>query len=155
MPKKKDPMAGLPEGKLTLEQARQVINAHRDAERAEERKRLLPLIGRYFKYRNNYGRDSAGWWLYAHVTGVDAMPMCTGWTFQRTENDSVEIDFGGRSTITIRPDGANANWTEIPAAEFWRAYRDVQAWVAKKATAARKQKAVRSLRRQQSASEGK
>jgi len=125
---KKDPMVGLPEGHLTLDEARAVVNAHREAERAAERDKLLPLMGRYFKYRNNYGiSGKGGWWLYAHVTGVDGTPMCTGWTFQRDENGRIEIEPNGRSTITIRPEGSG--WQEIKAAEFWKAAEQIKASV--------------------------
>lgn len=147
---KKDPFAGIPEGKLTLEQARQVINAHHEAERAIARENLLPLVGKYFKYWNNYGvgGKSRGWWLYAQVTGVDAVPMCTGWTFQRDENGSFEIQTESRSTITIRPEGSG--WEEIGPSEFWMAAKQVRRLLDAQLTEPKKRRAL--VRRQRSSS---
>lgn len=124
---KKDPMDGLPGGHLTLEQARQVIDAHRQAEREAERAELQRLVGRYFKYWNNYGVSGKdGWWLYAQVTGVDEIAWCTGRSFQVTEDGNVEV-MTSRACATIKKGQRSVDgWTEISAAEFWKAWQQTQ-----------------------------
>lgn len=116
------------EGKLTLEQAREVLNAHRDAEREVERQERLALVGRYFKYWNNYGvgGKTSGWWLYAQVTGVDELAWATGRAFQISEDGNVEV-MTSRACATIKKGTKSYDgWTEITAADFWKAWRQTQ-----------------------------
>lgn len=106
---------------ITLEQAQAVVNAHREAERAEKIKAARALIGRCFKYRNSYGVGGPHekWWLYAIATGVDALGTVVALSFQRTSNDTIEIENKARIFI-------GSGYEEIRPAEFWKAAAQIR-----------------------------
>jgi hypothetical protein len=99
--------------KITLDQARKVIEAHHEAERRATRKENRRLVGRFYKYRNTYGSGDA-WWLYGAVTGVDEFGRVTGWKFERTSLERIEISLDDSMHV-------NTGWKEIGASEFWGA----------------------------------
>lgn len=106
---------------VTLEEAKAVIAAfHKE----ETRKRVAEnraLIGKFFKYRNSYGSGEK-WWLYVAVTGVDGGGTPTGWRFQRTSNDTVEIE--RKTWLSGVPNGG---YQEITARAFWAEARKLRA----------------------------
>ncbi len=66
--------------------------------------------GRYFKYRNSYGGDNKGWWLYTKVVEVkpevvyeindgDATATYSGWSFQTDTHKQVSIEKNRRSYL--------------------------------------------------------
>lgn len=103
---------------ITLEQARAVVNAHKEAEYAARVEENSLLIGKCFKYRNSYGAgsDIGPWWAYFQVTGVSDLGVPLAWSFQQIPGGDVEI----RKESTAYISEGNG-YREVPAPEFWRA----------------------------------
>lgn len=98
-----------------IQQARNVLALAREAKEVAEQAKALTYVGRFFKYSNSYSLEEGGrWWLYGAVTGAN-YGTPTGWTFQRTVSDIVEIKV--QELINV----AFGGWVEIPAEEFWAA----------------------------------
>lgn len=96
----------------TLLEKRSRLKKELDALAKAERKEIIEqhypqfkkrFEGKYFKYRNRYGGDSKGWWLYTKVTeikpefvydtgGNGITSHYRGWSFQVTEDGNISID---------------------------------------------------------------
>lgn len=106
-------------GSLTTEELRQLCGQVRsqiyDRENGEKREANQKLIGKCYRYRNNYGGDSKPWWLYQCVTGVGENGELTGIAFQN--------DGKGRSTHEVGHLMESVLGEPITRAEFTRQYR--------------------------------
>lgn len=60
-------------------------------ERKEAFKHNKQYVGRFFKYRNNYGSGCPGWWLYVAVVGIDRNAQLIALQFQRTSKGIFEL----------------------------------------------------------------
>jgi len=79
-------------------------------DKAKDEARNSKLVGKCFKYRNSFSSPSAGWWLYAKVTGVDGR-WCIAFDFQKKEDETFEI----RTAQTFT---CGDGWGEISVKEF-------------------------------------
>ena len=98
-----------------------------DKREALERLAMIPdleknVIGKFFKYRNNYGGDDKGWWLYQYVIGFSGPdfnipnPTFKVFSFQTCTDGRTEIRHEKYSFhSSIGPD-------QITRGEFMRAY---------------------------------
>lgn len=86
----------------------------------EKRAKVLPLVGKCFKYRNSYSFGES-WWLYAIVIGTtEGQKMPRAITFQDDGQGQISIAYEHHgSTLT------NGGWTEIARSEFDRAVRAI------------------------------
>lgn len=100
---------------IELEAAKAVIAAHYAAEVQQRIAEHRPLIGKFFRHRNSYGGDRKKWWLYIAVTGVDDGGVPTGWTFQHTSGDVVQIE-----RVTWLSGVPHNGYQAISARSFWR-----------------------------------
>lgn len=92
---------------------------------------LIPLytkkfVGKCYKYKNSYGRDSKSWWLYAKITKVNSVnfrndeePMFDTIQIQKTSNNEISIEAKNYGYIR-EPD-----WIEITEKEFNTASRNI------------------------------
>lgn len=111
-----------------VQAAQTVIAEHRRLEQERERAARLPLVGKFFKYRNSYG-GGEDW--YAAVTGINEWTKPEGWSFQLTTRGSIGIEHRAfLSTLPLTSGG----WQEIPATEFWRQAQKVSTLVASRLT---------------------
>lgn len=81
---------------------------------AEENKKL---IGKCFVYINKYSDDSS-WSLYAMVESLNGSAI-TGWMFQHTSNNIIEITCDTDLNTIVR------NGKEIDIDCFWSAYQQI------------------------------
>lgn len=87
----------------------------RNAEQSAEAK---ALVGKCFKYRNNYGSDCPGWWLYSKVTKAgEYWPIC--FSFEETSRQMIEVKYEDHYHGT-------GNWKEITPKEFNAAWKALQ-----------------------------
>lgn len=96
------------------EEAVSIRNQLNKIETARRTKENRKQIGRCYKYRNTYGGDCPGWWLYMRITGGGYWMVSL--KFQHTSNNTYEVE---RDKTTMSLDG----WTEITRKEFdaeWR-----------------------------------
>jgi hypothetical protein len=99
------------------------LNKLRDA---ETRAQSQALVGKCFKYRNNYScpsKPSDYWWLYIKVTGLSGTWPKT-FEFQVDKYSRIEIK---TDTTRIRPDGG---YVEISSKEFADAWKRLQRRIA-------------------------
>lgn len=95
--------------------ARQELQDRKDA---DLNKQNAGLVGICQKYRNSYGGDSKGWWLYRRIISVDGQ-WCKAFRFQLTENSHIDFDLHIHDSI-------NSSWITIPEAEFTAAFELVE-----------------------------
>jgi hypothetical protein len=102
-----------------LTQARNELSEIESAERAAENAKL---VGRFFKYRNNYScpeKESDYWYLYTAVERTDADGGIRQFSFQTDKNGDIRIE----------PDqwhiGLLSGYAEIPFQEFDIAWQKV------------------------------
>jgi hypothetical protein len=97
---------------MTEQQLRKEAKRIRDALHKIESDRMAKenqaYLGKCFKYRNNYGPDCPGWWLYARVISVG--PDMKAFRFEETSTG----DFSANRGTYWGFDG----WTEIPEKTF-------------------------------------
>lgn len=97
---------------------------------AEEREEMLPFVGRYFKYRNNYScpqKPSDYWWMYFRVDKIHP----TGAELSCTQ---FEVDMYGK--IFIRPNekiykSILFGSREIKKSEYEKAWASIMAKINK------------------------
>lgn len=80
----------------------------------EENEKNTKLIGKCFKYRNNYGSECPGWWLYKKIIKVDKEIRI--FSFQLCEGGRFEIEKSGFLSYS--------NGQEITQIEFTNAWRE-------------------------------
>jgi len=103
----------------------QKLHAIRDAERYAENE---ALVGKTFRYRNNYScpeKPSDYWWLYARVQGIDSSGYLTVFCFETDKYGAVKI-----STDKYRFH-MNDGYQPVSVAKFNKAWRDLQRKIAK------------------------
>lgn len=101
-----------------LERQRAEINERIDEIQTAKAERVsAALVGRYFKYRNNYScpeSDEDYWWLYMKVTGFDGSRL-SGYSFQRDSDGKSFFDPAATTYNHL------SGYEEITAQEFIRA----------------------------------
>jgi hypothetical protein len=107
--------------KLTKEelqkQANEAWEKLREIEDREWREKNRDLVGKCFKYPNNYGSGYPGWWLYAKVTEAKARMGVKCFQFQTDCNGTIDIE-----RARMAPHIGSDNWKPIPVSEFNRAW---------------------------------
>lgn len=58
----------------------------------ETRQSNLRLVGKCFRYRNSYGFQCPGWWLYLRVYGLSECGTPLAFTFQHTATGRFETE---------------------------------------------------------------
>lgn len=119
------------EGKESLQQIIQAARVrlgtieHREAVAA-----MKPLVGKCFKYRNNYSlpkKPSDYWWLYLKIIAAKDGSAIT-FEFQTDQYGKVNIE--PRQTHYNRAPGPERGYQPISVGEFDRAWKAVQKRVA-------------------------
>lgn len=109
------------EARVSVAEARRIVQESMDAEKAREVAEKRKLIGRFYKYYNSYGGDYPRWWMYGRVEAVSESGYITGLTFQRTSRGIIEIEIEGPMHVHPESEGTGACWQPITASEFWKA----------------------------------
>lgn len=108
----------------TLKKRLAKVNAQQKAirDRFDEMELQLQLpklkkkyLGKYFKFRNSYGSDREGWWLYLFVKSIDATYHGRGCSFQ--------TDIHGKSEFELDAYISFGNLIEITDEEYTKALR--------------------------------
>lgn len=73
--------------------------------------------GKFFKYRNTYGGDSKGWWLYSHCVKVTGANESISTRFEITENGIHQFN------LKFHEYGFHTYEIQIGRAEYERAVR--------------------------------
>lgn len=100
-------------------------------EQEKESKKLIPeykkeWLGRCFKYRNSYGCDCPGWWLYCRIEDICSVnyisdepePNFTTLRFQKCTQNKVEI-------IPDHFEFRMTDWEEIEQSEFNHEFEEI------------------------------
>lgn len=72
-----------------------------DREHAERIEANRNRSGQCYRYRNSYGHDSKGWWLYQMITGSDPDGELQGITFQDDGEGKLTWEIGRLSESTL------------------------------------------------------
>ena len=98
-------VVSVPLRELTTDQLRTAHQEIRDEiwerEHVDRRESNAQLIGNCYRYRNNYGRDCEGWWLYHRVTHIDGKGQLHGISFQDDTQGKMshEISYMSESSL--------------------------------------------------------
>lgn len=112
------------------------IRLEQDKEREAITKKLLPeykkkWVGRCFTFRDSYGTDCKGWWIYAKIKDVCGVnfirdgtpePNFTVFKFQKCVNNKITIDL---DHFEYRLN----DWTEIKPKKFEQEFKKLKAYV--------------------------
>lgn len=94
-----------------------------EIEDLERRRQSEAELGKCYRYRNNYGSDCPGWWLYKKVIGVDEYSRPVTFQFEQTSREIIEIKYKEHGWH-------NSSWEEITPTEFEAAWRGLKRKVA-------------------------
>lgn len=113
-------VVSVPWGELTIQQLKETHREIRDEiwerEHVDRREKHAKLIGNCYRYRNNYGGDCDGWWLYHRVTHIDGKGQLHGVSFQDDGQGKMSHEIGYMSESCLGDPITRDEWNEAFAA---------------------------------------
>jgi len=87
-----------------------------EIKREENNERNQKLIGKCYRYRNSFGNENEGWWLYIRVLEIEDGNLIVH-RFQTDRNGRIEIE-----PRRVEWDSVGSTYEEVSKEDFWVAW---------------------------------
>lgn len=84
--------------------------------RKQRQEQNVKLIGKCYRYRNSFGNENKGWWLYIQVLELEDGNLIVH-RFQTDSNGRIEVE-----PRRVEWDSVGSQYEEIPREDFWAAW---------------------------------